>query len=289
MTQPDSPRPHRTARQCRAALAAVLLVLAPGAGWALADAGPPAELDQPGERQGDPRLHKLQILLSELELYRGPIDGQPRPAATAALLQFAQSAQLPPTGELSDELFDQLEAAVRLRRLTRFLMNLGREQSDQARAALLSQPSTRDLVAPGASSGPAAPNAAPGAVFACVRAPQASCLVAAAVEAGDAVEEVKLRDWALSEIVKAQARSGIDDGARASIRRMTDARQIIVSLRDLAAIQAERRDADAALATARSIPETLARVDAALAIASRQIETGDRDPAAATMALAATG
>src|SRR5581483_5141095 len=160
---------------------------------------------------------------------------------------------------------------------------LRHEQSEAARAALLAQPATRDLVSPSPAGTATAPAAAAGAVFACLRAPAPACLIDAAVEASQAIEEDRLRDWALSEIVKAQARAGDAEAARATIRRMRDARQIIVSLRDLAIIQAERREVAAALATARSIPEPLARIAAQLAIAERQLDADDRAGAQASL------
>ncbi len=98
---------------------------------------------------------------------------------------------------------------------------------------------------------------------------------------------MRLRDWALSEIVKAQARAGTGDSARATIRRIADGRQIIVSLRDLATAQAERRDVAAALATAASIPDGVARIEAMLAIAARQLDAGAHDGARAGLELAA--
>src|SRR5262249_32333914 len=126
----------------------------------------------------DARVRKLQTLLGELELYRGPLDGQPSAALSAALLSFTQSINEPLGTELSDALFDQLENRVRVHRLTRFLATLGREQSARARDALLSQPETRDLVTPPDPG--AAPTAPPaGSVFACVRAPAPDCLIAA--------------------------------------------------------------------------------------------------------------
>lgn len=281
MTIPDSVRSRL------AALAALLALVLMAAGPPPADAttGDPEPAAAPAPDAA--RLRKLQEKLADLDLYRGPIDGRQSPALAAALLSFLQSAGLPPDTAADDALFDRLEAAIRLQRLTRFLTTLGREQSEQARAALLSQPATRDLVAP--PGGPAAPGGAPptaGAVFACLRTLTATCLIDAAIEASQAIEETRLRDWALSEIVKAQARADADDAARATIRRISDARQIIVSLRDVASIQAERRAIDAALTTARSIPDALARIEAELAVAAVQVEAGAAEGAQASLALA---
>jgi peptidoglycan hydrolase-like protein with peptidoglycan-binding domain len=288
MNQLDSRRARRRGGRCAAALRVVL-----AAGWALSGtpAGAAIADRDPAVRTDaeDARLSKLQTLLAELELYRGPIDGRPSAALAAALRQFLQTTSLPLGGEPTDEVFDQLEARVRMQRLTRFLSTLGREQSEQARAALLSQPATRDLVAP--PSAAPTPQSAPrtGSVFACARTPSPDCLIAAAVDASQAIDEARLRDWALSEIVKAQARAGAGEAARATIRRLADARQMIVSLRDLAAIQAERQDVDSALATAGSIPDGLARVEAVLAIAARQLETGAGHDARASLALVDAG
>jgi hypothetical protein len=268
----------------RAALTALAVATAsiPAVRAATGDPDPAASL-----APDDARLRKLQELLGDLDLYRGPTDGRPSPALAAALLSYLQSAGLPHDTPANDALLDRLEAAIRLQRLTRFLTTLGREQSAQARAALLSQPTTRDLVAPPGDT-PAPGTGAPppaAAVFTCLRAPTAACLIDAAVEASGAIDESRLRDWALSEIVKAQARADADEAARATIRRISDARQIIVSLRDVATIQAERRAIDAALATARSIPEALARIEAELAVAAVQVEAS-ADGARASLDLA---
>jgi hypothetical protein len=256
-----------------AALGTVVLTPPPAAA-ALGDPQPASDAES--------RLRKLQALLGELELYRGPIDGKPSAQLSAALASFAQATGQPLGSEASDALFDALESHVRSKRLGRFLDTLGREQAAQAREALLSQPATRDLVTPPDSAPADAPPA--GSVFACVRAPAADCLIAAAVEAGQAVSEARMRDWALGEIVKAQARAGADAEARTTIRRIADARQIIVSLRDLASVQADRRDLDQARATATSIPDPLARVEADLAIATRLLDRGD--PTGARLSLA---
>ena len=275
MTQPDSRRPRRAGGHLRAAALCAALALGAIPAQAAATAGDAAPTV-------DSRLLKLQSLLAELEMYQGPIDGQPSPALSAVLLQVEQSASLPRDDAPSDALIEQLEARVRMLRLTRFLATLGHEQSERTRAALLSQPATRDLVAP-SNPGAARPDAqaAPpaGAVFACARAPSAGCLIDAAIEASQAIEEPRLRDWALSEIVKAQARAGDGDAARATIRRIGDARQIVVSLRDLATLRADHHDIEGALATASSIPDALERIDAVLAIAARQLDAGSPDGA----------
>src|SRR5579871_2767156 len=145
MTQPDSRRGRRAGGRLRAVAFAVAAVaaLAGPAGAATTDGDPTARAEH-----DDARRAKLQTLLGELELYRGPVDGQPSAALSAALLQFLQSVSLPLGSEATDAVFDQLEARVRMQRLSRFLTTLGHEQSEQARAALLSQPATRDLVAP---------------------------------------------------------------------------------------------------------------------------------------------
>jgi hypothetical protein len=54
----------------------------------------------------------------------------------------------------------------------------------------------------------------------------------------------------------------------------------------LATIQADRHDVAAALATARSIPDSLARIEAELAIAARQLDAGAPDSARASLDLA---
>ncbi|MBI2977475.1 MAG: hypothetical protein HYY38_01275, partial [Rhodospirillales bacterium] len=92
----------------------------------------------------------------------------------------------------------------------------------------------------------------------------------------------ELRDWALGEILVAEARAGLRAEAMETAGRIGDPRLIIVALRDIAEAQAASGRSEEALAAVDIIPDPAKRADALAAIASIQMRRGDADHARAT-------
>lgn len=230
---------------------------------------------------------RAQRLLTSLGLYTGPIDGRITAGLATAIRRFqlGAGAGQAADGQVTPELITLLEAADRMRTLGRELDQLGREQAERARQALLSQPATRDLVEPPPPSDAARPTSNT-ALLACLATPTPACLLEEAVAVSARIDVPRLRDWALVEIVEAQGRAGLYTEARNSVRRLSDPRSIVASLRELAILQARRGDFDAAMNTAASIPEPGNLVEATLGIATQQLAHGDARSAAATLARA---
>lgn len=226
-------------------------------------------------------VEKIQRALADMGLYLGPVDGHLNDETRAAIRVYQKGAGLKVDGEVTRELWDLLNNAQRVRALLRRLEAARKSGRDAARRALLSHPSTRDLVDV-ANNERADPTRNPDA---CFDAPTVRCLLGEASESVKAVFRPELRDWALGEILVAEARAGLTEDAMQTVRRIRDPRLIMVALRDIAEAEAASGRAAEALAAAEIIPDDDKHADALAAIADIQIrreetaharETADR-------------
>ena len=153
------------------------------------------------------------------------------------------------------------------------------ETIDRAREALLANPATSHLVddRPVDVADPTR-DASP-----CFRQPTARCLLAEAAESAKAIPRDNMRDWALGELLAAQARAGLPTAAMTTVGRIGDPRLIMVALREIAEAQASVGRYEEALAATRIIPNHLKRVEALIAIADIQARRGDGDDARAVV------
>ncbi|MEQ9682573.1 MAG: peptidoglycan-binding domain-containing protein [Rhodospirillales bacterium] len=273
---------HRT----RPIIAAAIL-----AGLALAATPMPAQAareapDRPGlggeaETPDIAAVRQVQTALATLGLYAGFIDGKLNQNLTSAIRLYQQQAGLKVTGRITDALRDHLDRSLRVSRLLRNLDHTRRKAMDDARKALLAHPATRDLVEDGAvPSADAARDPAP-----CFDKPTVRCLLAEAFESAKAVTKRDLRDWALGEILAAQARAGLMKQAMETTRRIQDPRLIMVALRDIAQAQARAGREEEALAAAEIIPESRTQIEALAVIADTQARHGYLKAAQDTAAL----
>ncbi len=223
-------------------------------------------------RKSGVSILKLQRALSKLGLYIGPENGELNKDTIAAIRIYQKGAGLRVNGRVSLELLDVMQNAVRVRALLRRLKTARETGKDAAREALLSHPATRDLV-----SDDEVERADPTRdANACFDEPTARCLLDEASESVKAVFRPEMRDWALGEILAAQARAGLTAQAMETVRRISDPRLIMVALRDIAEAQAAAGMLTEALEAARTIPSIFKRVEAFVAIAeilSRRGET----------------
>ena len=83
------------------------------------------------------------------------------------------------------------------------------------------------------------------------------CLLSEALESAKAIGKAELRDWALGEILIAEARAGLGERAMETTSRINDPRLVMVALRDIAEAQAAGGNPEEALAAADIIPTTL--------------------------------
>lgn len=273
---------YRTRSIIGAAILATLALAAPASPAQAAREAP----DRPGlgsefEAPDIAAVRKVQTALATLGLYAGFIDGKLNQKLTSAIRLYQQQAGLKITGRVTETLLNHLERSLRVSHLLRDLDDTRRKAMDDARQALMAHPATRDLIEDGAvPPAKAARDPAP-----CFDAPTVRCLLAEGFESAKAVSKRDLRDWALGEILAAQARAGLMTQAMETTRRIQDPRLIMVALRDIAQAQARAGREEEALAAAEIIPESRTQIEALAVIADTQARHGYFKAARNTAAL----
>ena len=249
---------------------------------ALAARVAPAESDI-----GLPRVFKpsdlilrIQRALAAIGLYPGRADGIMGPETEAAIRAYQRMTGMTESGQPSEALADRLDAGDKVDELMGKLEKARDENIKAARSALLANPATRDLIADDLAERTDPTRD----VKPCLETPTAACLLAEAVESSKAVADREVRDWALGEILVAEARAGLTGNARQTARRIRDPRLIMVALRDIAEAQAHAGRAAEALAAAETIPDPFKRAEALASIADIHVAKGN--PAAARAAAA---
>ncbi|MCW9039508.1 MAG: peptidoglycan-binding protein [Rhodospirillales bacterium] len=228
---------------------------------------------------GSDQVLRIQRALAEEGFYRGAINGRFDSTTEKAIRAFQKRERLPVDGRVSDELLARLETRGKVERLLLNLEEARQRETAAARQALLSQPETRHLLDDDKVEKHAGPND-PGN---CLDAPTAQCLLAHAVRDAALEPKVERRDWALGEILTAQAKVGLVGDALATVKKIRDVRLVLVALGSIAKAQAAAGRFDEARAAAAIIPDVEKRVDALLETAARQVAAGVADGALETL------
>lgn len=256
---------------------AVIAAVSPGANasgeWRLAAVeryGVPADLHR--RSRPDPLVERIQAALSETGFYDGPVDGRLSDATEEAIRAYQRRNELGVDGAVSEKLAIHLETAANVRGLLQRLEQARDDNIRAAREALLSNPATRHLVEEARTVAPAdaARDATP-----CFESPTAQCLLHEAAESAKAIPKDNMRDWALGELLAAQARAGLVDSAMTTVARIEDPRLIMVALREIAEAQAAVGRSEDALAAVRIIPDRDQRLEALAAIAAIHSRRGE--------------
>ena len=224
---------------------------------------PPVDLRSRG--RSDPLVERIQQGLIRAGIYSGLVDGILGDATEEAIRTYQQRNDLAVDGRISENLAIHLETAVGVKGLLQRLEQSRQEDVESARQALLSNPATRHLLDDeGASeTADAARDPAP-----CFQNPTARCLLDEAAESAKAIPKDNMRDWALGELLAAQARAGLVDAAMVTVARIDDPRLVMAALREIAESQAAVGRGDDALAATGIIPDRDKRLEALAAIAA---------------------
>ncbi|MEE8172152.1 MAG: peptidoglycan-binding protein [Alphaproteobacteria bacterium] len=287
-----------------AALAGVCMLLAVAAGGVAARApvGPPAghpyvtpvalgdtEIDAESQTGRYSLLvRQIQLRLAELGLYGGSIGGVMSAETAEAIRTYQRFANLPVDGKPSHDLLENLTSAAG--QAQHLLLRLDRAQKDQIEQArsVLEQAFGPDwaiearAVVVGATPDLAALKAR---AERCYRAPEPACLIVEAEVAAENVEKDNLRDWALSDITRAQARIGQPEEALRVARAISDPRSVIAALSGIAVALARAGRTEEALAAAQQVPDAALRDKALRAVAEGQLAAGRPDFAEVTVSL----
>ncbi len=216
-------------------------------------------------------IKRAQTALQVLDLYKGNITGEVDALTERAIREYQQRKGLTMTGIITEDLVEELETAVNVIKLLGDLSAARKSQTDRAREALLSHPATRDLIEESLKDEVADAARDPSK---CFNSPTVRCLLDEALENAKAVPKDDMRDWAFGELLVAQARAGLSDEARDTVRRISDPRLIISSLGQIAEAQAISGRDEEALAAASIIPDVAERVEAYANIAEITADAG---------------
>ncbi len=236
----------------------------------------------------NPLIRRAQKVLAKFKHYRGPLDDRMSENLRRAVMEYQRMTGRKVTGVVNQELVTHLETQTKIGAMLVNLKKVKKKNIEAARQALLNKSETRHLLKERKLNEVADPTRDPSQ---CFRKPGQLCLLHEAVESAKAIPRNELRDWAFGEILVAQAKSGLTDQAISTVRRIGDARLIIVALRDMARAQARTGRMDEAEAAADIIPDPFKRLEALAAIAHIQLKNkaGDRahQTAARVIALSA--
>ncbi len=234
-------------------------------------------------------VERIQQSLSELGYYLGPISGVGDSSLEAAIRLYQEESDLPIDGQPSVRLAGHLAQSVKMAALVERLTKSRKQGEAEARARLLSNPLTRDLVTrlnqPEAPSETAPDSALAPIPRSCLAFPMPECLLKIAAADARLIEKQDQRDWALGELLIAQTHAGLNDDALLSTRRIRDPRLIMAALRDIAKTQAQAGLGEDALFAAEIIPDTAKQMEALVTIADAQTSKDDKETAMRTTEL----
>ena len=249
--------------------------------WAAARAGSDPEPVVEELIPANDLVRTIQTMLTNMGYYDGPSDGRMNAALRKSIKAYQKRLGRKVDGEVSEELAKHMETQSKVGAMLRHIDEVREKNIEAAKKALLSNDATRELLTKSTSEEVADPtrDSSP-----CFQKPAEKCLLEEAVESAKAIHKAELRDWALGEILVAQAKAGFLDGAISTVRRIGDARLIIVALRDIARAQARAGRIKEAWEAAQIIPRHFQRLEALTSIADIQIKNGDNDGAHETAA-----
>jgi peptidoglycan hydrolase-like protein with peptidoglycan-binding domain len=233
-------------------------------------------------------VRQIQLRLAEIGLYGGRIGGVMSAETAEAIRTFQRFSNLPVDGKPSHELLDTLTSAAG--EAQHLLLRLDKAQKDQieqargdlekafgadwatqARAVVVGAKPDLEVLKARAES--------------CYQAPEPACLIVEAEHAAESVEKDSLRDWALSDVIQAQARSGQADQALRVARAINDPRSVIAALSGIAVALARAGRIEEALEAAQQVPDAALRDKALRAVAEGQLAAGRPDFAEVTVSL----
>jgi len=230
------------------------------AGVGLEDATP----KRPG--QATDLVRRIQVQLADQGFYLGPIDGRHGPQTEAAIKAYQRSADLKIDGQATKRLARDLETGGQISELLTRLEGSRKKSTQAARDALLSNPQTRNLIEGAETTTQDSTHDSK----ACMEKPEPRCLLIEASNSARDIDKPEMRDWALGEILTAQARAGLAQDATVTTRRIHDPRLIMVALRDIAKARAEIGEINDAMAAVKIIPDVVQQVEAYVTIAELQ-------------------
>jgi peptidoglycan hydrolase-like protein with peptidoglycan-binding domain len=208
-------------------------------------------------------VQRAQRSLAGLGLYRVPMSGHIDAKTRKAVRRFQNRTGLKVDGRITLGLVEILEKRAQSTNFLERMKCIETDARTKAKQALLGNSNTSGLV-----GGKFVERADPARDIAgCLAQPTSVCLLREAAEIAKAVHKDNMRDWALGEILVAQARANLKDEALRTAAHIQDPRLILSALKDAAIAHAKAGRMADALAAARRVPDDAKQLDAMAAIA----------------------
>jgi tetratricopeptide (TPR) repeat protein len=229
-----------------------------------------------GQRQWSPLVQEIQTILRGLNLYQGPRNGVLDITTERAIQAYQRQQKLDIDGLPTSGLLRYMNGPGIARVLKSKLELARKTQITTARRALLKNPATRDLVDANLSRPlPEAhsdnlPNNQPNNLQ-CQQKPTQNCLISMAIHTAGGILRLDYRDWANRDIIQALAGLGRFNDARNTIKKITDPRLMIVSLRETVVALARGEQFTTAEQVAHLIPDPSNKARAFSAIAAEYV------------------
>lgn len=221
--------------------------------------------DDATRRQWSPLVQDIQTVLRQLNLYDGPNNGVLDITTERAIQAYQRGHKLDVDGLPTTELLRDMNGSGRAGSLKSKLEAARNTQIAAARLALQANPGTRDLV--DANLAPRE-HESHSDHLSCEQKPTQSCLLSMAVQTATRIARLDYRDWANRDIIQTLASLGRFDEARNTIKKITDPRLTIVSLRETAVALAHGGQFTTAEQVTRLIPDPANKARAYAAIAA---------------------
>ncbi|MCK5165696.1 MAG: peptidoglycan-binding protein [Rhodospirillaceae bacterium] len=221
--------------------------------------------------QSSKLVKSIQEGLSKQGYFLGSIDGVYGPETERAIRAYQKSSGLPVDGKPSESLASNLETGGKVGELLKKLELAQKKSMKKAELALLSRPETRNLIQGKIDDISTAKHN----WDECIKKPTPRCLLIEASIAVKEIEKPEMRNWALGEILVAQAKAGLAKDAMNSTRLIHDPQLIIVALRNIAKSQAGAGRHAEAMEAVDIIPDINSQIEAYISITEIMARRGE--------------
>jgi tetratricopeptide (TPR) repeat protein len=258
----------------------VFLAVSPSA-WAYRVVG----IEEPGDLASElgwrDVLAAIQRNLKQLGYYKGPIDGRYGDATRNAVDSYRRRNGIIDNETIWPAVLIHMQVLGEAIRVQKSLKAARIRQIDVAKTQLLKHSAARDLLASVPQKESADPTHNPSICFA---APTLRCLLDEALESIRGVTRDRYRNWALQDMIVVLAEAGMAEPMKDAIRRLTDARLVLVALREAVAAMVAAGRIEGAEDTLELMPDGADRVRALLVVAKGWAGQGDRSKASEVLA-----
>ncbi len=221
-------------------------------------------------------LAEVQRLLREFGLYRGPTDGRLNEQTRRAIDKYRQRNGVIDEETIWPSVVFHMRAISEAVRMQKSLKAARLRQIEEAKSRLETHAAGRDLVVRTRQRETADPTHDSSICFA---APTLECLLDEARESIRGISQDRYRNWALQDLIGVMAGAGLVEPMKAAVRSLTDARLILVSLREGVTSMALAGRMTEAEETVALMPDGLDRTRALLAMIKGWLKQGEKGAA----------